>query len=207
MDKIDLKKQLKELYNTGAKARTPHLVEVPPMSYVMIDGKGDPNTSEEYQSAIGALYPIAYGVKFAAKALGKDFTVMPLEGLWWSDPPEAFATTPKAEWLWTAMIIQPDFVTQTMIDDAVGTAVNNSKIDPRVAKKVRYECLDESMSGQILHIGPYADEAPTIQQMHVFVEESGYRLKGKHHEVYMSDPRRVAPEKLKTIIRHPVEKA
>lgn len=203
--KIDLKKDLKALYNTGAKARTPHLVEVPALQYVMVDGRGDPNTSEDFQKAVGALYPVAYSVKFVAKDKGNDYGVMPLEGLWWSDPPEAFAETPKADWFWTVMILQPDFVTRAMIDHALAAAVEKGKVDPETAKKVRLETLEEGTSGQVLHIGPYADEPPTITTLHEFVESEGFRLRGKHHEIYMSDPRRVAPEKMKTIIRHPVE--
>ncbi len=117
--KIDLKKQFKDLYNVGARAKAPHLVEVPPLQYVMVDGSGDPNTSEEYQRAMGALYAVAYTVKFVAKDSGSDFGVMPLEGLWWTDPPEAFALADKSDWSWTAMILQPDFVSTTMIDDAL----------------------------------------------------------------------------------------
>ncbi|MCK4513649.1 MAG: GyrI-like domain-containing protein [Spirochaetaceae bacterium] len=205
MAKIDLKKQFKELYNIGARAKEPHLIDVPPLQYVMVDGTGDPNTSEEYQRAMGALYAVAYTVKFVAKDSGSDFGVMPLEGLWWTDPPEALTMDDKSIWNWTAMILQPDFVSVTMVDDALASAVQKGKIDPETATKVRLETLREGTSAQVLHIGPYADEAPTIASLHGFVEASGYRLRAKHHEIYMSDPRRVAPEKMKTIIRHPVQ--
>ena len=205
MAKIDLKKQFSKLYNIGARAKEPHLIDVPQLQYVMIDGTGDPNTSEEYRKAIGALYAIAYTVKFVAKDSGSDFGVMPLEGLWWTDPPEAFSEDDKSSWLWTAMILQPDFVSATMVDDALASAVQKGKIQSDTTAKVRLEKLTEGTAAQVLHIGPYADEAPTIAGLHEFVRASGYRLRAKHHEIYMSDPRRVAPEKMKTIIRHPVE--
>ena len=206
MDKIDLKKLYRELYNVGKKAVKPHFVDVPALQYVMVDGRGDPNTSEQYQNAIGALYGVAYTVKFVAKGSGSDFGVMPLEGLWWSAPPEEFATTPKSEWLWTAMILQPDFITKNMVDDAIATGIKKGNIDPDTAKKVRLEKLEEGKAGQVLHIGPYSAEAPTIQALHDHIETHDYILYGKHHEIYMSDPRRVAQENLKTIIRHPVTK-
>jgi hypothetical protein len=207
MSKIDLRKEHKSLYNTGVKALQPHMVHAPPIQYLMVDGQGDPNTSEQFQQAVSALYPVAYGVKFACKEQGRDFGVMPLEGLWWSDPPEAFASTAKADWFWTVMIMQPGFVTQAMVGDALNQAVEKGKIEAGVAAGLRLETLEEADAGQILHIGPYADEAPTIKTMHEFIETAGFRLRGKHHEIYMSDPRRVAPEKMKTIIRHPVEQA
>jgi len=206
MTKIDLKKQFKELYNVGARAKEPHLVEVPPLQYVMIDGTGDPNTSEEYKKAIGTLYAVAYTVKFLAKDSGSDFGVMPLEGLWWTDPPEAFSQDDKSNWMWTAMILQPELVSRTMVDCGLASALDKGKIDSDAAAKMRFETLREGTAAQVLHIGPYADEGPTIAGLHAFVAASGYRLRGKHREIYMSDPRRVAPEKMKTIIRHPVEK-
>ena len=206
MDKLDLKKKFREIYSVGAKAKQPHLVQVPALQYVMVDGHGDPNTSEEYNLAIGVLYGVSYTVKFVAKGRGSDFGVMPLEGLRWSDPPEEFANKPKSEWMWTAMILQPEFVMEPMIEDALAALIEKGKITPDTAAKVRLEKLEEGTAGQVLHIGPYADEAPTIQGLHAFVESQGMILHGKHHETYMSDPRRVTPDKLKTIIRHPVKK-
>ena len=173
----------------------------------MVDGAGDPNTSEEFQTATGALYAVAYTVKFLAKDSGSDFGVMPLEGLWWTDPPEAFTMHDKSMWSWTLMILQPELVSTAMVDCALASALDKGKINSETAAKVRLETLREGISAQVLHIGPYADEAPTIASLHEFVQTSGYRLRGKHHEIYLSDPRRIAPEKMKTILRHPVEKA
>jgi hypothetical protein len=207
MAKTDLRKTYKEFYNAGERARTPHLVRMPPLRYVMVDGTGDPNTSDEFRRAMEALYPVAYGVKFIAKADGADFGVMPLEGLWWTDPPEAFSMEDKGAWLWTVMILQPEWITSDTVSDALADAVKKGKVDAETAAKVRLATLEEGLSAQVLHIGPYDAEPPTIQALHGFVEEQGYRLRGKHHEIYLSDPRRVEPERMKTIIRHPVEKA
>ena len=204
MAKTDLKKALGELFATGKKTLTPRFVEVPPLRYLMVDGTGDPG-SELFAEAMGALYPAAYGVKFAAKDAGADFGMMPLEGLWWTDPPEAFSMDAKGEWLWTVMILQPDWVTPGMVDEAMTSAVEKGKITEQVASRVRLGTLEEGLSVQVTHIGPYETEPPTIAAMHAFVEEQGYRLRDKHHEIYMGDPRRSAPEKLKTIIRHPIE--
>ena len=204
MAKIDLKKQYKDLYNTGKKSLNPFLIDVPSLSYLMIDGTGDPNNSERFQLATGALYATAYGIKFASKEDGRDFTVMGLEGLWWADDPTVFKLDTKEGWLWTLMILQPEWITAGVVDDALSAAVKKGKIDENLAGQVTFELLEEGKSAQILHLGPYADETPTIERLHGFVESEGYELRGKHHEIYMSDPRRVAPEKMKTILRHPV---
>jgi len=206
MAKVDLKREFAQLYYTGARAKEPHLIDVPPLQYVMIDGAGDPNTSEDFQKATGALYAVAYSIKFAARNVGSEFGVMPLEGLWWTDPPEAFSMDDKSMWSWTLMILQPELVSTAMVDCGLASALDKGKIDSETAAKVRLETLREGTSAQVLHIGPYADEAPTIAGLHAFVEASGCRLRGKHHEIYMNDPRRVAPEKMKTLLRHPVEK-
>jgi hypothetical protein len=207
MAKTDLRRQISELYPTGATARKPHLVRAPAMQFLMIDGSGDPNTSEEFQRATGALYAASYGLKFASKEEGRDYGVMPLEGLWWSDPPEDFSLEDKAGWLWTLMIVQPEWITRAMLDVAISAAVDKGKIGDEEARALRLETLEEGQSAQVLHIGPYQAEAPTIAGLHEFVNASGYRLRGKHHEVYLSDPRRTAPEKMKTVLRHPVERA
>ncbi len=204
-EKFDLKKRYPELYNTGAKARKPHIVEVPPLSYLMIDGTRNPNTSEWFQAAVEALYGVSYGVKFASKAQGRDFGVMPLEGLWWSDPPEAFDPGDKDSWLWTIMIMQPEWVTPAMVAEASESAVTKGKLSADVAEKLRLERVEEGTSVQVLHVGPYSEEGPIIAAMHEFAASTGHTLRGTHHELYLSDARRVAPEKLKTMLRHPVD--
>ncbi len=201
MDKIDLKKVWKELYRPSTKQVS--RVDVPPFNYLMIDGRGDPNTAQEYKEAIEALYPVAYTLKFMLKkgAIGEDYVVMPLEGLWWVEDMADFSAQRKDDWQWTMMILQPDVVTEEMVAEAV--AQTREKKNPPALDKVRLEALHEGSSAQIMHIGPYADEAPNIQKVHQFIADAGGQLHGKHHEIYLSDPRRAAPEKMKTIIRQP----
>ena len=205
MSKIDLKKEWKQLYRPSAKKVS--VVDVPPLQYLMIDGRGNPNTSQEYKEALAALYALAYTIKFMMKKgeLGLDYTVMPLEGLWWAEDMAAFSLGDKDSWLWTAMILVPEVVTQAMVDTAVTEAIR--KKNPLAIGKVRLERLVEGTAVQIMYIGPYADEAPTIANLHQFIDENGYVPRGKHHEIYLSDPRRTAPEKLKTVIRQPVAAA
>ncbi|WP_455464772.1 GyrI-like domain-containing protein [Candidatus Hodarchaeum mangrovi] len=206
MTKIDLKKVYKELY-TG-KEGVPVLVEVPDMNYLMIDGKGYPGTSQEYQDAMQTLYPVAYTLKFMMKKYNKDFVVMPLEGLWWAEEFTSFTTDSmerKDEWLWTSMILQPDFITLEHIDEAIKELEEKKKNLPSI-KKLRFETLREGKSGQIFHIGPYNQEEPNIVKLHAFIKELGGKFDGKiqkHHEIYLSDPRRTKPEHYKTVIRQP----
>ncbi len=203
MPKIDLKKELKHLFQPSAKDVT--IVDVPEMNFLMIDGAGDPNTSQEYQDAIEAIYAMAYTLKFMVKKRDAqlDYVVPPLEGLWWAADMEAFSMGDKDAWKWTAMIMQPEAVTQEMVDKALQEVAE--KKDPPALPKVRFESYAEGLSVQIMHIGPYSEEAPTIQKLHAFAKEKGYQLRGKHHEIYLSDPRRTAPERLKTVIRQPVQ--
>lgn len=203
MPKIDLKKELKHLFQPSAKEAA--LVDVPEMNFLMIDGAGDPNTSQEYQDAIEALYAVAYTLKFMVKKRDPevDYVVPPLEGLWWAGEMDAFSMEDKDAWKWTAMIMQPEAVTQELVDEALQEVAQ--KKDPPALPKVRFESYPEGLSVQIMHIGPYSEEAPTIQKLHAFAEEKGYQLRGKHHEIYLSDPRRTAPDRLKTVIRQPVE--
>lgn len=202
MDKIDFKKELRQFYSSKAK---PVTVEVPVMNFLMIDGKGDPNTSKEYIDAIQTLYPVAYTLKFMAKKdLAKDYSVMPLEGLWWTEDMSQFTAGDKSNWLWTAMIMQPDFITKDMFDTALQQVAD--KKNPRSLGRIRLESYDEGRAAQVMYIGPYAKEGPTIQQLHAFIKDSGGQLNKTnrhHHEIYLGDPRRTAPEKLKTIIRQP----
>jgi hypothetical protein len=199
--KIDLKRQMRELY---AAAREPTLVDVPELVFIMIDGHGDPNTSPEYSEAIEALYTLAYTAKFAVKRApeGIDYGVMPLEGLWWTPDMSQFTTAEKSAWDWTMMIMQPDHVTTEVFEDARAKAAEKKPLD--AIGRVRLERFAEGPAAQIMHIGPYAAEGPTIQRLHAFIAEQGCERSGKHHEIYLSDPRRSAPEKLRTIVRQPI---
>ncbi len=203
MEKIDLRKALKHLYKPSAKK--PEIVDVAEMNFLMIDGEGGPNTSEAFQDAVGALYAASYTLKFTFKQGDPpiDWTVMPLEGLWWADDMTEFDISDKSNWKWTLMIVQPGPVTAGAVSDAI-EQVQKRKGELSALAQLRFEAFHEGLSAQIMHIGPYSDEGPTIQKLHEFVRESGHELRGKHHEIYMGDPRRSAPEKLKTIIRQPM---
>lgn len=200
MEKVDHKKLYKEFYSPPKK---PSIVDVPVFNFVMIDGRGDPNTSEAYQEALMALYSVAYTTKFALKKEGiSDFAVMPLEGLWWSKG-EQLDLTRKDDWSWTSMIMQPEKVSKLHIDSALKQAAE--KKDLPSLSKIRFEPYHEGLSVQIMYLGPYSEEGPTINSLHEFADKQGFKLRGKHHEIYLSDPRRTAPEKLRTVIRQPVE--
>lgn len=205
MTKIDFKKKLKEYY-AGVSAKEVTIVEVPPMNFLMIDGKGYPGTSQEYQDAMETLYPVSYTLKFMIKKKGKDYVVMPLEGLWWADDMTVFTSEfmeKKDEWIWTSMVMQPDFITEEMVELAIDEV--KRKKNPTSLPKLRFEQYDEGLAAQILYFGSYSDEGPTVEHLHEFIEEKGYERRGKHHEIYLSDPRRTKPEKLKTIIRQPIK--
>jgi hypothetical protein len=201
MQKIDYKKELKTLYRPSIKKI--EIVVVPAMQFLMIDGQGDPNTSQEYKNAIEAIYSVAYTIKFMVKkgSIGIDYGVMPLEGLWWVDDMTQFSADRKDEWLWTAMIMQPELVNKTMVAEACETV--QKKKNPVALPKMRFETYAEGQAAQIMYIGPYADEGPRIAEIHDHIETMGGKRTGKHHEIYISDMRRTAPEKLKTIIRQP----
>ncbi len=200
--KVDPKKELKGLYTASAKQ--PALVDVPTMSFLMIDGAGDPNTSEEYRGAVEALYSLSYTLKFTVKKgpTAVDYAVMPLEGLWWAKDLSSFGTGTKNDWLWTAMIMQPEYVTKDLFSRALNDV--GKKKDLPALTKVRFGTFHEGPSAQIMHIGPWSAEAPTIEKLHKFIADEGHSLRDKHHEIYLGDPRRSAPEKLKTIIRQPI---
>ena len=204
MDKIDFKKSLAALYAPSAKAFA--IVDIPNMQFIKIDGRGDPNKAPAYAAAVAWLYTLSYTLKFASKAeLGKDYTVPPLEGLWWADDMANFGTTPKSAWSWTSLIMVPDFVALAMYEAALVKAKAKLGEPP---PSLRLEAFDEGRSVQILHIGPYDLEAPTIARLHgEFLPAHGLVENGHHHEIYLSDPRRTAPAKLKTIIRQPVRLA
>ena len=203
MTKTDFKKELRHLYKPTAKEFT--VVEVPRLQFLMVDGHGDPNTAQEYKDAIEALYAVAYRVKFASKReLDRDYVVLPLEGLWWAEDMDAFTTSrDKSAWDWTMMIMQPEWITGEMVAGAIAH-VDSGKNLPTL-RKLRMEEYHVVLSVQILHIGSYDDEGSVLHRMHQqFIPQNNFRLAGKHHEIYLSDARRVAPEKLRTVLRQPV---
>jgi hypothetical protein len=202
MEKIDLKKDFKFLYQASAKEVA--LVEVPSMNYLMVDGEGDPNTVPAYADAVEVLFMVSYAIKFMLKksALAIDYGVMPLEGLWWADDMSKFSSSDKSNWKWTAMIMQPAFVTPEMIVKAIADV--KEKKSPRAIAKLRQAYLTEGRCAQILHIGPFSAEGPSIEKVHQFIAARG-RLSGKHHEIYLSDIRKADPSKWKTIIRQPMQ--
>ncbi len=203
MKKLDWKKELKHLYQPSTKEVSQ--VDVPAINYLMIDGKGNPNTSKEYADAIESLFAVAYTLKFMVKkdTLAIDYGVMPLEGLWWAQDMSKFTTENKSNWLWTAMIAQPPFITQAMVDTAIAEVAR--KKNPAALSRLRFESYAEGNSAQIMHIGPFSEEGPNIEKVHHFIEASGRRRHGKHHEIYLSDIRKAAPEKWKTVIRQPMQ--
>ena len=202
MLKIDWKKEFKHLYRPSTRAVV--VVDVPPLNFLMIDGVGDPNTAQEYREAVEALYAVAYALKFMVKKgpAAVDYGVMPLEGLWWVDDMRQFSVDDKGAWQWTMMIMQPEHVTEPLLEEALERV--RVKKDPAALVKMQFESYHEGLSAQIMHVGPYAAEAPTIEKIHQFIAENGYQLRGKHHEIYLGNPRRTAPERLKTIIRQPM---
>jgi DNA-binding PadR family transcriptional regulator len=204
MAKYDVKKAHKELYAPSAKEFA--LVEVPQMHYLAVDGRGDPNTSPEYADAVEALYGVAYTLKFASKALGRDFVVAPMEGLWRAEDPAAFLERRKGEWEWTMMISRPDWITEDMVAAAVDRVAQRR---PTAALEgLRTLTLTEGRCVQILHIGSYDDETPVLERLHrEYLPAHGLTFNGDHHEIYLSDARRTAPAKLRTILRQPVKDA
>jgi hypothetical protein len=200
--KRDLKKELHPLYSPSAKEVVP--VEVPRMHFLMVDGEGDPNTARPYADAVEALFALSYALKFAVKKgpLAVDYGVMPLEGLWWADDPSRFTTGDRASWKWTMMIMQPDFVGADLVAETT-EAMGKKKPLPALPS-VRFEACEEGLAAQVMHVGPFSTEGPTIQRVHRFIEASGRRPVGKHHEVYLSDIRRADPPQWKTIIRQPM---
>jgi hypothetical protein len=206
MAKLDFKRELKHLYRPSG--RTFSVVDVPPMAFLMVDGHGDPNTAREYTEAVEALYAVAYKLKFASKEMegGGDYVVPPLEGLWWAEDMETFSSRrDKSAWDWTMMIMQPEWISCEMLEEAVQQVARTK--DLPALSRVRLETYHEGLAVQIMHTGSYDDEGPVIARMHhEFMPENGYEPAGKHHEIYLGDPRRVAPEKLKTVIRQPVRR-
>lgn len=203
MEKIDLRKQLKSYYSPSAREFS--LTELPPLQYLMIDGHGDPAVVKEYTDAVQTLYSLSYTLKFhLKKTRAIDYTVMGLEGLWWMPDMREFSLERRADWDWTMMILQPEFISPDLVEEAKAQAVAKGKAP--LADRTRLATLAECSCVQIMYFGPYVDEAPVIARMHTWISEHSYTLTGKHHEIYLSDPRRVAPEKNKTILRQPIQK-
>ena len=207
--KLDLSKQFKELY---FPPQVPVLVEVPPLDFLVVDGRGHPEGGA-FQEALQALYGAAYTLKFSTKAkdASLDWKVMPLEALWWVEGVEhlglqAVDESRKEDWEWRAMIAQPDYVTGAMLDGAREELARKKKDVPRLAD-VHLERIDEGRCAQVMHVGPYNAERPTIEALHAFIDGQGLRIAGRHHEIYLGDPRRTAPEKLRTVIRYAVAAA
>jgi len=202
MPKIDLKQELKHLYQPSAREVV--VVEVPSLNYLMLDGMGDPNTSPAYQAAVEVLFSLSYTIKFMVKKgpLAIDYGVMPLEGLWWAEDMSTFTTAGKSNWKWTMMLLQPDFITPGMIDAAVQAVKRKS--NPLLLDQVRFETYAEGLCAQIMHIGPFSAEGPTIERLHSVIASAGFERRGKHHEIYLSDIRKADPAKWKTIIRQPM---
>jgi hypothetical protein len=209
MEKLDLRKEFKHLYRPSAKKV--EVVEVPPLQFAMVDGQMEPGLmpglSPSFQAALEALYGISYTLKFMSKLRQEnpiDYAVMALEGLWWVEDGEFDINVP-GRWCWTAMIVQPDHITAEMVQE--GLAQLRAKRPGPALDKLRLETFHEGLSMQIMHVGPYAEEPATIARMHAFAQENGYRLRGKHHEIYLGDPRRSKPENLKTVLRQPIAPA
>jgi hypothetical protein len=198
---MDIKTVLKKFYTAS---RNPAIIDVPAFNFLMVDGKGDPNISKAYKQAIEALYGLSYTIKFSLKnAERPDFKVMPLEGLWWVEGGKDFTAARKDQFSWTSMMMQPEQVTKQDFEEAVMQL--ESRKNPPALPLVRFESFKEGLAVQILHIGSYSEEEPTINKLHAFAKELRYKLRGKHHEIYIGNPTRSAPEKLKTIIRQPVK--
>ncbi len=201
MKKVDLRKELKEFYNPPKGKIS--VVDVQTMNYLMINGSGDPNISQSYKGAVEALFSLSYALKFKIKKgnLVIDYSVMPLEGLWWTQEGRKFDINNKSNWQWTAMIMQPEWITEDLVQETAQEVMKKKSL-PAI-QHIKFESYLEGQSAQILYIGPYADEGPTIEQIKLFIKEQGGDFNGKHHEIYLNDPSRSSPDKLKTIIRQP----
>lgn len=202
MAKIDLKKELKHLYRPSAKEVVQ--VDVPEFKYLMIDGMGDPGEAPEYAEAVEALFSVSYTTKFMLKKGEQqiDYGVMPLEGLWWADDMTAFVANDRSQWKWTMMMMQPSLVEDVLIDTAMEQVCKKKGL-PAI-DRMRLEYFTEGTCAQIMHIGPFTEEGPTIEKVHDFID-SRSELRGKHHEIYLSDIRRADPKNWKTIIRQPMK--
>ncbi len=200
MSKLDLKRAMRRLYFPPAQ---PVLVDVPEMQFLEIDGRGDPTTSPAYREGVEALFAVSYGLKFTIKRVEPedDYTVMPLETLWWTDE-KTFTIEDRSTWRWTAMITQPPVINEELVRAASHEAAGRQKLP--ALRRMRLVSFREGLAAQILHVGRYEDELPTIEKLHAFIAEHDYPVRGRHHEIYLSDPKRCAPERMRTVIRQPV---
>ena len=202
--KADLKKQIPSY---GARRHRFDIVAVPPLQYLMIDGRGDPNTAPAYAAAVSTLFPVAYRIKFMSRSdFDRDYTVMPLEAQWWADDMTAFTTArDKSQWNWTVLNLVPEWITPEHVTDACEQVSGRGRAP--ALDDLRLERLDEGLVVQTLHLGTYEDEGPVLERMHAqFIPENALARTGKHHEIYLNDARRTAPEKLRTILRQPVSR-
>jgi hypothetical protein len=203
MTMFDLRTTLGALYRP--RTGTPTIVDVPSIDFLMIDGSGAPTTAPTYMDAIATLYPVAYTLKFSAKARGEDYRVMPLETLWWSDGSAVLDVDDPDSWRWTAMMAVPPSIGELHVADAVTSAARKRRLP--LGDALRLERFDEGRCVQVLHVGAYGEEGPTIATMFRFIDEQGFQASGKHHEIYLSDPNRTKTERLRTIVRTPVRRA
>ncbi len=203
MEKIDPKKLYKSAYNPKKQYE---IIDIPTLQFLSIKGQGNPNNSNDYAECVGALFSLSYGLKFQSKKkYQKDYVVGPLEGLWWADDMNDFITRNKEKWKWEMLIWQPDWINKDDFN-LILEQTKNKKPNPKL-NEVELKTIDEGICVQILHIGSYDDEAPVLAKMHdEFIPQNGFKMRGLHHEIYISDPRKCAPEKLKTILRQPVLK-
>jgi len=202
--KIDFKRKLKEYYQPNKNEVVN--IDVPEMQFLMIDGIGSPGDSQEYMDALAVLYPVAFKTKFLSKSKGKDYVVPPLEGLWWADNMADFIEGKRDKWKWTMMIMQPDWITQEMIKEAILITKEKKPELSNLLPKLRLKKYKEGKVAQIMHIGPYSEEGATVQKVHDFIKKEGGSFNGhdnKHHEIYLSDPRKANPATMKTVIRQP----
>ena len=197
--KLDLTKEYKTYYTAKT---TPEIKEIEEGKFLTIEGKGTPG-GEEFQIKVSALYSLAYGIKMLLKKEGKDFTVAKLEGLWWVDSDKPYTEVPREEWRWKLLIRQPEFVTSEVVERARQEVIKKKKLE--LVNEVKFEKMKEGKCVQILHIGPYSTEPESIAKMEKLMKEKNLVKNGLHHEIYLSDPRKVLPEKMKTILRQPVK--
>jgi hypothetical protein len=200
--KVDYARELGHLYRAHEE---PELVEVPPMHFLMVDGHGDPDGSKPFRLAVDALYAASYGLKARIRKLdGIEYAVMPLEGLWWIPNARVWDFGNKSDWDWTLMIMQPDLVTQQLVDEEMAKAGRRRKGLVPVFGSMRLERFHEGLAAQVLHRGSYGKERPTLERLYGFIRERGFLPTGKHHEVYLSDASTTSPGRLRTVVRQPV---